>query len=141
MSHNSLDFWQNHSVRFLEMAFRTDKRETLKYPDGYGRCSRECGDTMEIFLCVRDGSITSASFQTDGCIYSHACANAAVHMAEGKSLEEAGEITAEKISEFLETLPKEEKHCADLAAKTLQLALMNAKETKRNPWKKFYALR
>lgn len=140
MDESSLDFWRNHSMKFLEMAFRADKRETLKYPDGYARCSRECGDTMEIFLCIREGNISSASFQTDGCLYSHACANAAVHMAEGKSLEEAGEITADEIYNFLETLPKAEKHCAELAAKTLCLALSNARETKRNPWKKFYAL-
>lgn len=140
MDQSSMDFWQNHSDKFLEMVFSTDKREVLRFPDGYAKCSRECGDTMEIFLSVRGGSIVSASFQTDGCLYSHACANAAVHLVEGRSLEEACEITAEEISDFLETLPKADEHCAELAARTLHLALRNARETVRNPWKKFYAL-
>jgi nitrogen fixation NifU-like protein len=34
---NTSDFWQDHSLTFLEMAFRTDRRERLDKPDGYGK--------------------------------------------------------------------------------------------------------
>lgn len=128
MDNSSFDFWQNHSLQFLEMAFRSDKRESLETPDGYGRRYRECGDTVEIFLMVRDGKIVSASFETNGCLYSVACANAVVLMAEGKTLEEAREITPEHIIDYLETLPAAESHCARLAVRTLHAAIVNTME-------------
>lgn len=135
---NTLSFWEKHSLNFLEMAFKTERRESLSQPHGYGRKSRECGDTIEIFLTVRDGVIESASFETNGCIYSVACANAMVHLAMGKSLVDAGDLGADDVIGFLETLPSHERHCADLAADALQLALMDARETSREPWKRLY---
>ncbi len=138
MEVNTLTFWEKHSVRFLEMVFKSDRREVLRQPDGYGQKSRECGDTVEIYLLLREGIIESASFETNGCIYSVACANTAVHLAMGKSLSEAGDITASQIIEYLETLPKHEKHCADLAAEALQLAINDARQIHRQPWRRFY---
>jgi len=138
MDQSSLNFWENHSLRFLEMVFRADKREVLRNPDGYGKRTRKCGDTVEIFLTFRDGRIKSASFETNGCMYSVACANAAVHLVEGKSLEEAWEIGPETIADYLETLPQQELHCAELSAQALHLALANLLQIKRSPWKRFY---
>ncbi len=131
-------FWEKHSVRFLEMVFRSDRRESLTQPDGYARKSRACGDTIEIFLVVRDGTIDSASFETNGCVYSVACANAAVHLALGKSLAEGRAISAERIVEYLETLPPHERHCAELAAEVLHQAILDAQESLRHPWRKLY---
>ena len=138
MDVDTMAFWQKHSLRFLEMVFRTDRRETLRQPDGCGRQTRECGDTIEIYVVLRDGIIDSASFETNGCIYSVACANAAVHLALGKSLTEARGINAASIIDYLETLPEHERHCAELAAAVLQLALNDARESLRRPWRKFY---
>jgi nitrogen fixation protein NifU and related proteins len=133
MDNSSFEFWQNHSLRFLEMAFRADKRESLETPDGYGKQSRECGDTVEIFLMVGDSRIISASFETNGCLYSVACANTVVLMAEGKTLGEARGITPEHIIDYLETLPAAESHCARLAVRSLHAALMNAQEPRLRP--------
>ena len=36
MDQASMNFWQNHSLQFLEMAVRTDRRQVLKNADGYG---------------------------------------------------------------------------------------------------------
>ncbi len=138
MEINAMAFWEKHSARFLEMVFKSDRRQSLRRPDGYGRKSRECGDTVEIFLMLRDGIIESASFETNGCIYSVACANTAVHLAMGKLLPEARDITAGHIMEYLETLPMHESHCAELAAEALQLAISDARQTSRQPWRKLY---
>lgn len=139
MDQCSIDFWQNHSVKFLEMVFRAGKREILKNPDGYGKSFRgECGDTIEIFLTLREGKIAWASFETNGCLFTLASANAAVHLAEGKTLTEAWEIDPEDIVDYLETLPRAEKHCAELAVQALQNALLNARENERDPWKRLY---
>ncbi|NTW36303.1 MAG: iron-sulfur cluster assembly scaffold protein [Syntrophobacteraceae bacterium] len=138
MEINALAFWEKHSVHFLEMVFKSDRRESLRQPDGYGRKSRECGDTIEIYLMLRDGIIDSASFETNGCIYSVACANTTVHLAMGKSLPEARDITASHIIRYLETLPEHERHCAELAAEALQLAVTDAQQTSRQPWRRLY---
>ncbi len=141
MNQINKDFLQHHSRRFLTMAFRTEKREMLEQPDGYGKCTRECGDTIEIFLLIRDGVVRSAAFETNGCMYSVACANTAVHLAEGKPLSDVWEITEQAIVDYLETLPEAERHCAQLAVKALGRALVSANETRRNPWKKLYGMK
>lgn len=128
MDQSTFDFWMHHSVNFLEMAFQMDRRETLEHPDGYGTKTRECGDTVEIFLIVRDGKIQSAAFETNGCLYSVACANAITVMVEGRTLAEALEITPQTVVDFLETLPEDERHCADLAAEALHLAVKDVEK-------------
>jgi nitrogen fixation protein NifU and related proteins len=141
MEQSALDFWQNHSLRFLEMAARTDRREVLRNADGYGRATRECGDTVEIFLAVRNGRIQTASFETNGCLFALVCANAVVHLVQGKTLQEALSVAPEHVVGYLETLPPEEAHCAEHAILVLRLAISDARENERQPWKKFYPRR
>jgi nitrogen fixation NifU-like protein len=138
MDQNALEFWRDHSVNFLEMALKEDKREKILNPDGYGHCSRECGDSLEIFLSARDGLIKLAAFYTDGCIYTVACANTVVQMVEGKTAQEAWAVSPRHIVDFLETLPKRERHCAELAVRALRLALLDLKQTERQPWTRLY---
>ena len=77
------------SPHYVEMATRMDKRRTIKDPDGYGKRTGECGDTVEMFLIVRKNRIHSVTFITDGCINTHACANCVSFLAEGKSITDA----------------------------------------------------
>ncbi len=132
--------WQDHSLHFLEMALRTDKRGVLANPDGYGKKIGHCGDTIEFFLTLGvDGErIQSAMMKTDACIDTVACANAVAFMVEGKTPDEALEITPETVMDYLETLSTEKEHCAEFALGAFQRALINLLEVKRNPWKKFY---
>jgi len=123
MAKETFDFWQDHSVHYLEMALSWDKRERLENPHGYGKRTGECGDTIEMFLVIRDGRIQYASFEADGCLNTQACANTVIYFAEGRTLEEAWEINTEKIIHYLETLPEKEIHCAELAIGAFYLAL------------------
>jgi nitrogen fixation protein NifU and related proteins len=118
-----LDFWQRHSLQFLEMALSADKRERLVPADAHGQAQGACGDRVDIFLKVQDGHIRTASFETNGCLYTVACANTVVRLAEGKTLTEAGIIEPEGVFRWLETLPREEFHCAELAIGALRKAL------------------
>ena len=122
-----------YSPRYLEMATQMDKRRIIKDPNGYGKRTGECGDTVEIFLIVQKNRIHSVSFITDGCINTHACANCVAFLVEGKSIAEAFEITPEKVINFLETLPEENTHCAELAVGAFYLALVNFQEFKHAP--------
>ncbi|HSQ83123.1 MAG TPA: iron-sulfur cluster assembly scaffold protein [Desulfobacterales bacterium] len=126
------------SSHYVEMATRMDKRWIIKDPDGYGKRTGECGDTVEMFLIVRKNSIHSVSFITDGCINTHACANCVAFLAEGKSIAEAWGITPKDVIDFLETLPEENFHCAELAVGAFYLALVNFQEFKHAPWKRLY---
>jgi nitrogen fixation NifU-like protein len=92
-------------------------------PEGYGCVKGTCGDTMEIFLRFEKERVKEATFQTDGCGSSIVCGSFAAELAHGKSPDEIAEITGEMILEFLGGLPKEDRHCAFLAAETLQNAL------------------
>jgi hypothetical protein len=33
MDQKKFDFWQDHSLHYLEMAFRNDRREIVKHPE------------------------------------------------------------------------------------------------------------
>ncbi len=138
MDKKEFDFWQDHSVNYLEMALATDKREKIQNPDGYGKRTGECGDTIEIFLIVKNDQIHLVSFDTDGCMNTTACANTVAKLAEEKTIDQAWEITPEDVINFLETLPSNETHCAELAVGAFYLALTNYRELQRAPWKKLY---
>ena len=129
------------SENYIKMATRTDKRQFVIDPDGYGKRTGMCGDTVEMFLIVRHNRIHKVFFATDGCINTHACANCVAFLVEGKDIAEAFEITPEKVINFLETLPEENTHCAELAVGALYLALVNFQEFKHAPWKRFYGKR
>jgi len=96
---------------------------TMDNPDGYGRVTGSCGDTMEIFLKFEKARVGEATFQTDGCGPSQVCGSLAAELALGKSPDELVQITGENILDILGGLPKENEHCAFLAAETLQEAV------------------
>lgn len=132
------DFYQDHSLRYLEMALSADHHEAPADPDGYGHSTGQCGDTVEMFLSVKNDRLDTVSYATDGCLNTNACSNAVAHLAEGRTVDEAWEITPETVAEFLETLPEDHFHCAELAVGALYRALANYREIARAPWKKAY---
>ena len=95
----------------------------LENPDAYARITGKCGDTMEIFLVFEDDRVKEAAYTTNGCGSSTVCGSFAAEMATGKNPDELAEITGEKILNKLGRFPKEDEHCAFLAAETLQAAL------------------
>jgi nitrogen fixation protein NifU and related proteins len=138
MAETKFDFWHDHSLNFLQMAFGRDRYARLQNPDGYGRRTGDCGDTVEMYLRIKNGHIQSVALSTDGCINTNACANAVSQLAEGKSIDKAREITSHNVIEFLETLPKENYHCAELALGAFYRALANYQELQHSSWKKPY---
>lgn len=133
--------WQGYSARFIETAFRTEGRGSRPDPDGYGKASSPCGDTIEFFLDIRKGRIRSVSYQVDGCIHTHACAGAVAVLLDGKPIGAAWGLTAAGVADYLETLPADEIHCARMAVIALRRALADFREHRHNPWKKAYRKR
>lgn len=106
--------------------------------DGFARVTGSCGDTMEIWLKVKNDVINKATFITDGCGPSIASGSMITEMANGKNIREALIIGRQDVLTALGGLPEESEHCALLAANTLKAAIRDYLAMKREPWKKAY---
>ena len=109
--------------------------------DGFGSISGSCGDTMEIWIKVKDGGIQKATFWTDGCGATVATGSMITELARGKSVSQAQRLTKQDLLEALGGLPEENVHCAALAANTLKEAIIDYLAIKNEPWKKAYRRR
>ncbi len=132
---------QNHSRHYIEMAFNTDNKKRLDNPDGYGKRTGECGDTIEFFLTVTHDYIQRILFEANGCLNTCACANTVIYLTKGKAIKSAWDITPNDITNYLETLPEKETHCAELAVGAFYLALSNYQKLQRSPFEKIYGKR
>ena len=99
----------------------------IENADGYTFMSGICGDTIGIFVNIEGGRVSQLGFVTNGCGPTIACASAITCMAEGKAVDEALKISGADLITYLGGLPKENTHCADLAANTLNGALEKVK--------------
>ena len=92
--------------------------------DGVGTVGNPvCGDMMSIYIKVKDNRIVDIKFKTFGCGAAIAVSSMVSEMAKGRTLEEAMEITPEKVADRLEGLPKNKFHCSNLGAQALQKAI------------------
>lgn len=121
------DFWQDHSDTFLTMAYLYDRQEEMMKPDGYGRKTGDCGDTITIYLKIENNIIDQVRFKLEGCLNTNACCNALAQLTEGKPVENSWDITPAQIIDYLETLPVDHHHCAELTIGTYYLALASFK--------------
>jgi len=125
-------------VNLIQRAMNPTGLGDIPEPDGYAYVRADCGDSMEIFLRVRDKRIEEARFDTLGCGPTLACGSMATELAEGRTVQEVLRIGAEQISEALGGLPSSHLHCAELASETLRKAVEDYLSRARDPWKKHY---
>ncbi len=78
-----------------------------------------CGDIMRLAARVEDGRIAAVRFKTRGCVTAIACGSLLTTMLEGKSLDEARQITYQQISDALGGLPPATVHGSQLACDAL----------------------
>jgi nitrogen fixation NifU-like protein len=106
--------------------------------NGYACVTGPCGDSMEIWLSIRDGKVREATFWTDGCGTTIAAGSIATEIVKGKAISKGFQITQDDILNGLGGLPEESAHCALLAANTLKEALRDYIALKNEPWKRAY---
>ena len=82
-------------------------------PDARGLVHGWCGDTMEIYLRLKEERIEAASFMTDGCGPTVACGSMLTTMVQGMSLTEASEVRPKDLLEALDGLPGGLRLCGD----------------------------
>jgi len=97
----------------------------MKEPDSVAIITGSCGDTMEIFLIIKENKITDVRFMTDGCGASIACGSMITRMIKGKAIDNVKKITNIDLIDALDGLPEENKHCAKLAVDIVQKAIKN----------------
>ena len=110
----------------------------LEAVDGYASVTGPCGDTMDIWLMVKDNTIVEATFMTDGCGTTIAAGSMITEMAKGKNIGHALRIGQEDVLTALGGLPDESEHCALLAANTMKAAVKDYLAFKNEPWKRIY---
>jgi nitrogen fixation NifU-like protein len=113
--------------------------EKIENPDGYASVKGPCGDTMEMFIKMKNDRISECGFQTDGCGTTIVCGSVATTLAQDKTFIGAlAGVSADVILKRVGGLPASDVHCAELAAETLRRALADYLFNKGSPWKKNY---
>ncbi|SCP98341.1 iron-sulfur cluster assembly scaffold protein [Anaerobium acetethylicum] len=93
-------------------------------PDGVGRFGEPgCGDSLDIYIKVKDNVIEEISFLVFGCVAAVATSSMTTVLAKGKTLEEALKITNHDIADALDGLPENKLHCSVLGANALKNAI------------------
>lgn len=89
--------------------------------------SADCGDMVRMWLKFKDKDgqkvIDRASFQSFGCQTAIAVASMATEMLEGKTVDEARNLSAEELSQPLGPLPPMKIHCGQMVEGALRHAL------------------
>ncbi|MEA2081301.1 MAG: iron-sulfur cluster assembly scaffold protein [Elusimicrobiota bacterium] len=101
-------------------------------PDGFGRITGPCGDTMEFYIKVCLGKIKKITFTTDGCESSVACGEMVADILTGKSIVSALKIKKDDILKKMGRFPSDSRHCALLAVNTAKAAIKDYREKKND---------
>ena len=135
------DVREVYSETVIDHAMNPRNVGNMPDANGFGWVTGPCGDTMEIWLRMRNGTIADATFWTDGCGTSIASGSMVTEMAKGKPAAEGLKVTQQDVLDALGGLPEESEHCALLAANALKEAVKNYLAFKKEPWKRAYQQR
>ncbi|MBE9592607.1 MAG: iron-sulfur cluster assembly scaffold protein [Proteobacteria bacterium] len=127
-----------YSEKVIERWLNPKYMGEMESPQGHGKVTGTCGDTVQIFLRIDNNKIIDARFITDGCATTIAAGGMACELAMGKPFREAFKITKEIILKQLGGLPDESIHCALLASDTLRAALTDYVQSRNEPWRRLY---
>ena len=127
-----------YSEKTVRHILQPQNNKEIRDADGFGVCRSECGESMKIWIKIRNDAICDTGFWTDGCAATIACGSISTELAKEKTLPEAMRVTAEVIVDALEGLPDGNLHNAELTAEALRDALRNCLMTQNQPWKKLY---
>lgn len=120
---------ESFETKVAEAARNADNIGELAAADAVGTAgSPGCGDMLRIWLKFKENEegekiIDKASFQSFGCETAIAVASLATEMLQGKTLEEARNMSGQDLSAPLGALPPMKLHCASLVEEALRQAL------------------
>ena len=129
---------KHYSKTVVDHAMNPRNVGNTEAADGYASVTGPCGDTIDMWLRVKDDTIIKATFMTDGCVATIAARSRVTELAKGKSISQALRTSQEDVLSALDGLPEENKHCALLAANSLKTAAKDYLALKNEPWKRAY---
>jgi nitrogen fixation NifU-like protein len=135
------ELWAGYSPVVVDHARNPRNAGSIPNADGFASVTGPCGDTVEIWLRVKDNAIKEASFWTDGCGTTIAAGSMITEMAKGSPIAEALRIRQQDVLDALEGLPEESVHCALLASNALKEAVKDYLAYRKEPWKRAYGKR
>ncbi|MEW6724615.1 MAG: Fe-S cluster assembly scaffold protein NifU [Bacillota bacterium] len=113
-----------YNEKVMEHFFNPRNVGELENPDGVGQVGNPtCGDIMRITLRIVDDRIEDVKFKTFGCGAAIATSSMVTELVKGKTIDEAFEITNNRVAEELGGLPPAKMHCSNLAADALHAAI------------------
>lgn len=119
-------FCEEFSDKVIEHFMCPRNAGSMPDADGIGRCGdTSCGDSLTLYIKVKDNVITDISFLVFGCVAAIASSSMTTELAKGKTLEEALRITDNDIADALGGLPENKMHCSVLGATALKNAIEN----------------
>jgi nitrogen fixation NifU-like protein len=127
------DFWLQYSEKVMEHFKNPRNVGEMEDPDGVGHVGNPiCGDIMELYIKVKDGTIVDAKFRTFGCGAAIATSSMVTEMVKGKSIKEALKISNKAVAEALDGLPPVKMHCSVLAEEALRSAIEDYLNNSKN---------
>ena len=121
-----------YSKKVMEHFLKPRNMGKIDDPDGVGVAGNPvCGDTMTIYIKVKNNRIVDIKFQTFGCAAAIATSSMITELAKGKTIEEAEKITRDDVADALEGLPPIKMHCSNLAADALKAAIEDYKKRRK----------
>ena len=114
-----------YNDKVMDLVLNPHNVGEIKNADGIGTYgSPVCGDMMQMSINVDENDIiTDAKFKTFGCGSAIASSSMATDMIIGKSVEEALELSNQKIVDELGGLPAVKLHCSVLAEHAIKAAI------------------
>ena len=112
-----------YADRAIEYYLEKKNMGSLADADQVSELTGHCGDTMKVYLKVKDGRVEDVRYQVLGCPGAIASAMAAVELVRGKTLEEAKRLRDADIFKEIVDLPDQKQHCIRLSVKALQKAI------------------
>ena len=106
--------------------------------DGYGSITTPAGDTVRVWLRVKDDLVTDASFWTNACAATIASLSMVTDLARGKTTADTLTVSQKDVLDALGGLPEGNVHCAALAVTVLREAVKDYLAMRREPWKRSY---
>jgi len=106
--------------------------------DGYGLVTTPEGDSIRMWLRVRDDRVVEASFWTDSCAATVASVSVITELARRKTVVEALGIGQQDVLDALGGLPEGNVHCSLLAVSALREAVRDYLAVRKEPWKRGY---
>ena len=146
MSNNFNEFVEKLQKKIIEREIEDHNERIVRLcynPQNWGKPSSEEITVLEerrggpkkyflgLYLKIEQNVIKKANFLTDGCGVMIATGSQTTISIEGKPVGFAENLSVEDIDRALMGIPKGEKHCLDLAIKTLKSVIEKYKTKKR----------